>query len=89
MTIFQNVNIKFKPYDNFISLIEKDDFILTDKAEKGDYVLIKKNMDGQVVSDITANYPRQKLFENKFYLIYRITEAPQKIKLKEIRKISE
>ena len=85
----QNVNIKFKPYDTFISLIEKDDFILTDKAEKGDYVLIKKNMDGQVVSDITANYPRQKLFENKFYLIYRITEAPQKIKLKEIRKISE
>ena len=71
----QNVNVKFKPYDTFISPIQKDDFILTDKAEKGDYVLIKKNMDGQVVSDITAEYPRQKVFENKFYLIYQITEA--------------
>lgn len=71
----QNVNVKFKPYDTFISPIEKDDFILTDKAEKGDYVLIKKNAQEEVVSDITAEYPRQKVFENKFYLIYQITEA--------------
>ena len=85
----QNVKVKFKLLEDFLPILQRDDLIFTDKVEKGDYVLIKKNMDGQIVTDITADYPRQKLFENRFYLIYRITEAPQKIKLKEIRKISE
>ena len=71
----QNVKIKFEPSDDFLFPEEEDDLILIDKVEKGDYVLIKKNAQEKVVSDITVSYPRQKVFENKFYLIYQITGA--------------
>ena len=71
----QNVKIKFEPFNDFLFSGEKDDLILIDEVEKDDYVLIKKNAQEKVVSDITAEYPRQKVFENKFYLIYQITGA--------------
>ena len=71
----QNVKMKYKPLDDFVLISQKDNLKFTNITEKGDYVLIKKNLDGQVATDITAKYPRQKVFENKFFLIYQITGA--------------